>query len=54
MYDLNATYEGGSDESNYQYTILHGSEGKFRIESNTGMVTTTVMLDREFEEQYTV
>ena len=35
-----------------RYSLVDDGEGRFTIDSNSGMVTTTTTLDRELEDSY--
>eukprot|EP00794_Sanderia_malayensis_P016681 gene16681-18374_t len=52
VYDVNAKYNGETDEKNYKYSIAHGGKGKFKINFETGIVTTLTPLDRELQQHY--
>ncbi len=54
VYDVNAKYDGKTDEKNFKYSIAYGEEDKFKIHFETGRVTTLVSLDREMQTKYTV
>ena len=54
MYDINAQYDGKSEEVSFRYSVIHGDESCFKIHFETGKITTLKKLDRELTAKYTV
>lgn len=52
--DVNATDEDIEYNAHVTYAIMHGGDGKFIINSTTGVVQTAGSLDRETKDLYTV
>ena len=54
VYDVNATDDDVKSNGQVEYVIMHGGEGKFVINSTSGVITTDGALDRERKNFYTV
>lgn len=52
--DVNATDDDIHSNGQVEYAIMHGSDNSFTINTTTGVITTTAMLDRETKNMYTV
>ena len=54
VFDVNATDADIAENGQVHYVIMHGAEGKFVINSTTGVIETAGDLDRETKDLYTV
>ena len=54
MFDVNATDDDVMSNGEVKYAIMHGDEGKFIIDTISGIITTAGALDRETKDSYTV
>lgn len=54
VHDVNATDNDVRYNGELMYAIMHGHEGKFSINTSSGIITTAEALDRETKDYYTV
>ena len=52
--DLNAKYDGQSNEEDFKYSIIHGDANAFEINEENGQLTTLTSLDREIAQKHVV
>lgn len=52
--DVNATDDDIHSNGIVNYAIMHGSDNMFVIDTNSGIITTKTMLNRESKNMYTV
>ena len=52
--DVNAKYNGKSDEQDFRFSIIHGNAKVFQINEENGKITTLKPLDREIASKYIV